>query len=199
MKNIIFSGSGALRPPLLPLQQPPLPGLRRRTRAESRTRRQLQTRESWNGYLRRRTVTAMTRLRYERAVKSFNRFCSRQGLTVQVQHETDLTENHVAQVDKALDKYLVQIYRDGGPVQKAREAACGVAWMVGRRLASLPLAKQSLMGFNKESPSTSREPLTWPEVVIMSDWMLSAQKSSTTSDRRFWTSLCIAVLVHYDL
>ena len=112
------------------------------------------------GVLRRATVGPAMQKRYATAVALLNTFCLAWNY-----HLTNLDA-----ADCALDKYFEWRYAEGDLPWVGRDAMYGLAWTrdwVIRAPDFLPLAKKSLKGWSRLSPSMSRDPVPSEALVVL--------------------------------
>lgn len=193
---------GANKPAAVCLPEKSAASKRQATRWRTAQRRDLRQRvanEPWKGYLRRRTVRPLTRERYQRSIHRLLQFAASHGRVLRQPVAGQMSSNELQLLDDVLDDYVVQIYRDGGALQEAREVVCAVAWSAGLRLSAFPTARQCLAGFGKEQPGWSREPVTWPEVVLAAACLLKIY-NPLNDDIPFVTQVFagVASLVQFD-
>ena len=110
--------------------------------------------------LRRAAVGPAMQKRYAAAVALLSTFC----LTWNY-HLTNLDT-----ADRALDKYFEWRYAEGDLPWVGRDAMYGLAWSrdwVIRATDVFPLAKKSLKGWSRLSPSMSRDPVPWEALIVL--------------------------------
>ena len=108
--------------------------------------------QSASGFLRRATVSAVTRKRYRAAFEQVTAVAKCQGLRCQTHDELDI----------ALDAFVEHLSMQGEAPVAARYAIYGTAWvkdLPARGVAVLPLAKKALKGFGRLDPEATRDPL----------------------------------------
>jgi hypothetical protein len=106
------------------------------------------------GFLRRARVTVQTQLRYRLASTAFRSFCAERELALSSREELDL----------AMQCYLEDLFLSGEGLFMARNAVYGEAFVREldlRDRAVLRLSRDSLLGWKKLCPESSRNPLPW--------------------------------------
>ena len=112
------------------------------------------------GFLQQQSVTSRTRTLYLQYVAD-----AEEDLHTKFQPNMP-----VAKVDALLEKHVNKMFGDGASIAQARYAVYAVAWrcrIATRCPTILPLAKQSLKGFMRLDPETSKDPGPWEAALLV--------------------------------
>ena len=140
------------------------------TEVESRNRRRGQRDRQHGaeqpGFLKKLTVTPVTRKRYEASYADVVRFLGRAVPSAKSMDAWDL----------ALEAYIEKLYLAGDRISVARYAFHGVAFVNEwpRKDPSLmPRARLALLGFARSSPEHCRDPPCMEQVILAIDYFLN--------------------------
>ena len=136
------------------------------------------------GFLRRSTVSSVTRQRYAESYHAVEKFVGR-----------PLRDLTAGQLDLLLTEFMEDLFLAGETAAKARYALYGVAHeldIVTRGPLSFPRAKKTLVGFTRKASEPSRDPL--PAAAV---WASADHFFNTIGGRR-GSELAALVLLSFD-
>ena len=146
--------------------QLPCAGLRgdaaARARARSRRARLKSSGEPPTGFVRRRKVGDNTRRLYSELGDGLLRAARLSRRSLESPEE----------LDRFLDSQLTELYFAGATAQRARNLFYAVVWHRDVRPVRLPLSLGTLKGFGREHPDSTRDGVTWEEVLLISNALL---------------------------
>lgn len=141
-----------------------------RTKSEPKGERTLRPGEEREGLLRGRRLAVDSMIVYQKWVCDFLLWCPNNGYA-------RLDTTHAGAVDKALDRFLVDLFLKKLPASDAQDAYYAVRWRFCLTNVDLRLANASLKGFKKKNPDEARDPLTWAGTVLISHWLARSGES----------------------
>ena len=104
-------------------------------------------------------VTPATRTSYRSHYNSFVQFCHGRRML--------LSQFTAADYDKALSKYITELYRKGRSRGRAATTCSALVFYVPELKTHLPYSFGILKGWTRTQPGRSHVPLTWPITVLI--------------------------------
>ena len=112
-------------------------------------------------YLRRKTIKPVSVKLYSQREKEFRDWAIIEKLKI----------TKAKHIDKALEKYLDGIYRQGCGIEQCRSTIYAVAWINSLKASHLPLSSAALKGFKKLHPERGRDPLPFEALLLGASWL----------------------------